>query len=152
MAQRAPLAKKQGTFPASKKKQVEAEMAATLGSSCGAPFWRISAALQFPITEAEVKLKPLHCSGAIEAGQASINDFHRDPLAKKQCTFPAPKKKQVEAEMAATLGSSCGAPFWRISAAHSSKRGPAVDKEKLISKSIPVSDHRSGGQVQALAL
>ena len=44
-------------------------------------------------------------------------------------------------------------PFWRISAAHGAKRGPAVDKEKPISKrSSPVSDHRSGGQVQAFAL
>ena len=27
-------------------------------------------AVQFPITEAEVKFKPLHCSGAKEGGQA----------------------------------------------------------------------------------
>ena len=56
-------------------------------------------------------------------------------------------------QMAARLTSGCGAPLWRISAAHGWKRGPAVDKEKPISKrSSPVSLHRSGGQVQALAL
>ena len=56
-------------------------------------------------------------------------------------------------QMAARLTSGCGAPFWRISAAHGWKRGSAVDKEKPISKrSSTVSHHRSGGQVQALAL
>ena len=55
--------------------------------------------------------------------------------------------------MAARLTSGCGAPLSRISAAHGAKRGPAVDKEKPISKrSSPGSDHRSGGQVQALAV
>ena len=51
-------------------------------------------------------------------------------------------------QMAARLMSGCGAPFWRISAAHGWKRGPAVDKEKPFSnRSSPVSHRRSGGQV-----
>ena len=110
------------------------------------PFWGISAAHGWKRGPAVDKEKPIskrsspvshHKSGGqVQAlalvvahrSRPSINYLQRDPLAKKQCTFPAPKKKQVEAEMEDTLRSSCGAPFRWISAAHGWKRGPAPGK------------------------
>ena len=115
-------------------------------SGCGAPFWRISAAQGAIRGPAVDKEKPCsnssssvshHRSGGQVQGLAlswrdrswpSINYFQRDPLAEKPCTFLCQRKKQVEAEMEATLMSSCSAPFWRISAARGWKRSPAAGK------------------------
>ena len=103
----------------------------------------------FPVTEAEVKFKPLHCSSATWcercARQSSFRTVFRErdlpTLTSRQAQRTGTEREDSgtasmcgkgteKNQMAARLMSGCGAPFWRISAAHGWKRGPAPGEMK----------------------